>query len=61
MPFVTTWMDLESIGPSEIRQKKINTVLSHLDMYSKKSKLIDTGHRFAILLEVEWEGVKVGK
>ena len=36
LPFVTTWTDLESIKPSEISQKKTNTVWFHLYVGSKK-------------------------
>ena len=28
LPFATSWMDLESIMPSEISQRKTNTMLS---------------------------------
>ena len=35
LPFVTTWMDLESIMLSEISQRKTNTIWSHLYMVSK--------------------------
>ena len=30
LPFVTTWMDMEDIMLSEIRQRKANTVYYHL-------------------------------
>ena len=33
-PFVTMWMDLEGIMISEVRQRKINTVWSHLHVAS---------------------------
>ena len=26
VPFVTTWMDLENIAPSEVSQKKLRTI-----------------------------------
>ena len=32
LPFGTTWMDLEDIMLGEIRQKKTNTIQSHLYM-----------------------------
>lgn len=35
-PLVTTWMDLESILLSEIREKKKNTVCCHLYVNSKR-------------------------
>ena len=38
LPFLTTWMELEDIMLSEIRQRKTNTVLSHLHVESKKKK-----------------------
>ena len=36
LPFATTWMDLEGIKLSEIRQRKTNTVCYHLYVESKK-------------------------
>ena len=39
LPYVTTWMDLEGIGLSEISQRKINTV--HLTCMWNKNKLIN--------------------
>ena len=36
LPFAVTWMDLEGIMLSEIRQKKTNTVWYHLRVESKK-------------------------
>ena len=37
-PLTTTWMDLEGIVFSEIRQRKTNTVQYHLYVESKTSK-----------------------
>ena len=37
-PFVTTWMDLESIRPSEISQKKNKYCTIYLNVGSKKNK-----------------------
>ena len=34
-PFATTWMELEGILPSEINQRKTNTVCYHLQVESK--------------------------
>ena len=36
MPFVATWMDLEIIILSEVRQKKTNIICYHLYVESKK-------------------------
>ena len=36
LPFVTIWMDLDGITLSEIRQRKTNTMWSHLHVKSKK-------------------------
>ena len=36
MSFVATWMDLENIMLSEIRQRKTNTVYHQLYVESKK-------------------------
>ena len=36
LPFATTWMDLESIMFSEMRQRKTNTGCFHLYVESKK-------------------------
>ena len=36
MPFAATWMGLESVIISEVRQKKTNIVLYHLYVQSKK-------------------------
>ena len=38
MSFVKTWMDLEGIMLSEIRQAKTNTVTSHLHVEPKTNK-----------------------
>ena len=35
MPFAATWMDLEMIIPSEIRQRKTNIMLSLIGRYEK--------------------------
>ena len=38
LPFVTTWMDLKGTILSEkVRQRKTNTISSHLYMESKKT------------------------
>ena len=36
LPFAATWMDLEGIMPSEISQRKTNTVRYHSYVESKK-------------------------
>ena len=36
LPFATTWMDLEGIILSEIRQRKTNTLCCNLYVESKK-------------------------
>ena len=36
IPFATTWMDLEIIILSEVRQRKTNTILYHLYVESNK-------------------------
>ena len=36
MPFVTTWVDLEGIIPSQISQKKTNIIWLYLYVQSKK-------------------------
>ena len=36
MPFEATWMDLEIITLSEVRQRKTNTMIHHLYVESKK-------------------------
>ena len=42
LPFAATWMDLEGIMPSEISQRKTNTVGYHSYVESKKySKLVN--------------------
>ena len=35
MPFAATWMDLESVIMSEVRQRKINIIWYHLYVVSK--------------------------
>ena len=36
IPFATTWMDLQIIMLSEVRQRKINAIWYHLHVESKK-------------------------
>ena len=36
LPFAATWMDLKGVMPSEISQRKTNTVCYHLHVKSKK-------------------------
>ena len=36
MPFAATWMDLEIITVSEVRQRKMNILWCHLHVESKK-------------------------
>ena len=36
LPFAATWMDLKGVMPSEISQRKTNTVWYHLYVESKK-------------------------
>ena len=38
LPFATIWMELQGITPSEISQRKRNTVRCHLYAESKKEK-----------------------
>ena len=38
LPFAATWMDLKGVMPSEISQRKTNTVWYHLYVESKKKK-----------------------
>ena len=38
MPFATTWMDLETVILSEVRQRKTNIIGYHLYVESKKKK-----------------------
>ena len=42
LPFATTWMYLEGIMLDEIRQRKTNTVCSHLYAEPKKAELVET-------------------
>ena len=42
LPFMTTWMNLESIMLNEINQTQNNALWSHLYMESKNVKLIET-------------------
>ena len=67
LPLATTWMDLESIMFSEIRQRKINTVWFNLHVESRKAKqtnkqnwncVIDTENKSAF---DKGEGVEVQK
>ena len=63
-PSATTWMDLEGIMLSEVRQRRINTVWSLLYSESKnknqptqkanKTKLIDSEHRLVFTRESRW-------
>ena len=39
LPFGTMWVSLEDIMPSEISQRKVNTVWYHLYVASKRKKL----------------------
>ena len=39
LPFAATWMDLKGVMPSEISQRKTNTVWYHLYVESKKKKI----------------------
>ena len=36
LPFGAIWMDLETVMPSDLRQRKTSTVLYHLYLESKK-------------------------
>ena len=42
LPFVTKWMDLKGIVPSEISQRKTNIVCYHLYVKYKKVELAKT-------------------
>ena len=42
MPFATTWIELEGIRLSEVRERTINTVWSHLYVTSKQNTITDT-------------------
>ena len=61
LPFVTTWKKVADIMPSEIRQRKINTVWSHL-LYveSKKVKLRQSSGGFQELGR-RWEWGEFGQ
>ena len=52
LPYATTWMDLEDIMLSEIRQRKTNIIQSHLYVESgrknKTTKLINTENRLMV-------------
>ena len=39
LPFAKTWVDLEDIVLSEVRQRKTNTVRYHLQVEPKKNKM----------------------
>ena len=39
LPFAKTWVDLEDIVLSEVRQRKTNTVHYHLQVEPKKNKM----------------------
>ena len=40
LPFATTWLSLEGITLSEIRQRKTNTIQSHLYVEPKNAEFI---------------------
>lgn len=69
LPFVVTWMDLETIILSEVSQmeEKTNTIfLSYVDSKKRKTKQIQT-HRYtenrlvATRVEAGWVWRKMGK
>lgn len=53
---MTTWIDLEGIMPSEVRQKQIPTIFFHLHVEFKqtKTKLIETENRLVVARDWEW-------
>ena len=56
MPFAATWIDLEIIILSEVRQRQTNTIWYHLYVKSlDKFRLTDTEHRF-MAAKGEWQG-----
>ena len=60
LPFVTTWMSLESIVLSEISQRKTNTVCPHLYVESKKAKVRETEQSRAAQ-GLGWSGGRRGR
>ena len=75
LPFAATWMDLKGVMPSEISQRKTNTVWYHLYVESKKkynklmntkkgSRLTDTENKLGVTRRKRKEGIgntEVGK
>ena len=56
MPFAATWIELEIIILSEVRQRQTNTIWYHLYVKSlDKFRLTDTEHRF-MAAKGEWQG-----
>ena len=71
MLFAATWMDLEGIMLSEIRQRKTNTVWYHWYIKSEKcnkllniierSKLIDTENKLIVTIGEKEEERRYGE
>ena len=60
MPFTTTWMDLEVIMPSEINQKKTNTIRFHSYVEFKKQMNKEERQAKPRLLTIENRGLIEG-
>lgn len=54
MPFAARWMDLKIIIPSEVRQRKTNTLRDHQYVESNKNNSKELIHKTEIDFEIKF-------
>jgi len=52
MPFAATWMDLETIIPSALSQRKTNTIWYHLHVESKRNDTTELIYKTETVLQI---------